>query len=180
MKVIFFDIDGVLNSRWFIDKMWALTKEYRYDPIDPDAMKKLNIIVEKTGAKLVICSTWRYSHTVEELQTIFEKHGFIGEIIDTTDVNSHNLRGNDINKWICENHNVSKYCVIDDDNEIFNKDVHKFVHVSNLVGLTYKDVYKAISILNDTKISKMYSEFKLKRIAYYKKFIDFLYSFLYK
>lgn len=55
-KYIFLDIDGVLNSMdWF--------KENRetsdYTEIDPEKVKLLKEIVDKTGAEIILSSTWR-------------------------------------------------------------------------------------------------------------------------
>ena len=54
MKVIFLDIDGVLNCR--------KTPNPRKLPyiVDPKLLKRFKRLVERTGAKVVLASTWRY------------------------------------------------------------------------------------------------------------------------
>src|SRR5262245_20949878 len=54
MKVIFLDIDGVLNC--------ARTHNPRRLPyvIDPRLKKHLDGLLERTGAKIVLTSTWRH------------------------------------------------------------------------------------------------------------------------
>jgi hypothetical protein len=93
MKVIFLDIDGVLNhENWFKKRMTIKndfnSKEwndhYPFYEFDPESVKQLNKIIDKTGAKVVISSTWRHGRTVEQLQEILDKVGFIGEVIDKT------------------------------------------------------------------------------------------------
>jgi hypothetical protein len=53
MKIIFLDIDGVLNAHRF-DKVAQSTTILR------QCMRQLNRIIHKTDAKIIICSAWRY------------------------------------------------------------------------------------------------------------------------
>lgn len=90
MKVIFLDFDGVLNHQdWFVRrrdevKQDEIVAQYPFYEIDPESIKQLNRIVNETGAKIVVSSTWRHGRTVSELQEILERVGFIGEVIDKT------------------------------------------------------------------------------------------------
>ena len=90
MKVIFLDIDGVLNSEnWYRRRskeveMDAVQAQYPFYEFDPLAIKVLNRIVKETGAKVVVSSTWRLGKTVEELQVLLKNVGFEGEVIDKT------------------------------------------------------------------------------------------------
>ena len=47
-------------------------------------MELLNELIKKTGAKVVITSTWRLSRSVEELQRVLDYKGFEGEVIAKT------------------------------------------------------------------------------------------------
>jgi hypothetical protein len=93
MKVIFLDIDGVLNhEKWYkkrqhfkggLDqKEWSDC--YPFYEFDPESIDRLNKIIDQTGAVVVVSSTWRHSRRVEDLQEILEKVGFTGKVIDTT------------------------------------------------------------------------------------------------
>ena len=53
MKVIFLDIDGVLNGEK------SRTRCAGYIGIDSDKLLRLKRIVEQTGAKIVLISTWK-------------------------------------------------------------------------------------------------------------------------
>ncbi|MDE7380098.1 MAG: hypothetical protein K2N14_03500, partial [Clostridia bacterium] len=55
MKIIFLDIDGVLNSL----KYDASRDKRKLTNIDETRLPILKSIVEKTGAKIVLSSTWR-------------------------------------------------------------------------------------------------------------------------
>ena len=61
MKVIFLDIDGVLNPLFNIRRQHRLkrrTSSY-YITLDKYCLNNLKRIVETTGAKIVVSSSWR-------------------------------------------------------------------------------------------------------------------------
>jgi hypothetical protein len=76
MKVIFLDIDGVvcLPTRDH-DEYGSLFHQPFVD--------NLRWIVEETGAKIVISSTWRLSG-LKVMKEMWEKRGLPGEVIDVT------------------------------------------------------------------------------------------------
>jgi len=110
MLVSFLDFDGVLNSdEYFISnefkeyqKTFGLWVDHHYH-LDKKAVKLYSEFVEKTNAKTIISSNWRFHHDTKELISILEKVGFVGEVIGTTvfkyqDLNlellkSHKLEG---------------------------------------------------------------------------------------
>jgi hypothetical protein len=116
MNVIFLDIDGVLRTD-VSDRYWS---EATGQPIPKSVFDRLfsshsiailNEIVYITGAKVVITSTWRVQHSLEQLRSIFKIRGFRGQIIDTTKIIGN--RGEEIQEWL-DTHVVNKYVVIDD------------------------------------------------------------------
>ncbi len=67
MKVIFLDIDGVLNSEDACErKAWAYDAKGNVQTmllgIDSFNIPPLREIIERSGAKVVLSSTWRLSH----------------------------------------------------------------------------------------------------------------------
>lgn len=52
MRVLFLDIDGVLNHR-------AVFVPGDVAPICPVALARLKALIERTGATIVVSSTWR-------------------------------------------------------------------------------------------------------------------------
>ena len=132
-KLIFLDIDGVLNSQLYAEKHIKEDNEsntsvkYPMSEIDPISVGFLNGLIEDTGAEVVISSTWRFGHTIEELQNILEQRGFKGKIIGfTPDLHSKEpaaLRGNEIYKWMEDNIEYSEreltpYVIFDDDSDM--------------------------------------------------------------
>jgi hypothetical protein len=90
MKVLFLDIDGVLNSeRWYTHRqktvsMDEVSEKYPFYEIDPESVKWLNYVTDTTGAKIVCSSTWRLGRSVAALAERFKSVGITGEIIDST------------------------------------------------------------------------------------------------
>lgn len=91
MKVIFLDVDGVLNSEEWMksrrDKysMDDIHTQYPFYEFSPDLVANLNKITDATGAKIVVSSTWRLGRTVEQLIELLKSVGVTGEVIDKTD-----------------------------------------------------------------------------------------------
>ena len=90
MKVIFLDIDGVLNSEeWMVRRFNEtegdlIASQYPYYEFDKKLVENLNKIIKATDAKVVVSSTWRLGRSAEELQKLLTDVGFIGEVIDIT------------------------------------------------------------------------------------------------
>ncbi|MCP4741455.1 MAG: hypothetical protein GY871_04395 [Actinomycetales bacterium] len=63
-KIVFFDIDGVLNRT---------AKSFK-PFVDPELAERLFSIAEATDAGLVVHSSWRYTMSLEEIRSHFEAH----------------------------------------------------------------------------------------------------------
>ena len=164
-KIIFLDIDGVLNHENFYKKRYEKRYQedalaYPYSEIDPESVENLNSLIESTGAKVVISSTWRHSG-LEYCLDVLNFHGFKGDVIDITpDLSRHGgLRGNEILKWVEDNekligskHNFTEYVILDDDSDMLYWQRNNFILVDRYVGLTPGDVFRAKKILNGGKI----------------------------
>jgi len=147
MKIIFLDIDGVLNRQDGLNGP---------DHIDKDMVANINKIISSTGAKVVITSTWRCSMSQDQIQDHLNKFGFIGNIIDMTDDNNKS-RFNQISDWLDSN-TVSDFIILDDTGVMdhllhlssFKKLANKhFFQTKSLVGLTKDISDKIIDRLNN-------------------------------
>lgn len=157
-KIIFLDIDGVLNSRTYFNSR----KQIRdiADNLDPVAIGYLNQLIKDTGAYVVISSTWRMHHSKEELIELLSSRGFKGVIIGCTPVLSspHTVRGNEIHSWMRENPEIigtpvcdfNSYVILDDDSDMLYWHKDNFILVDGFVGLTPNVVYRATRLLGKT------------------------------
>lgn len=160
MKIIFLDIDGVLNSYegWVrIDNGDESNLRYLNEDkyakgswVDNLLVDRLRELISNTEATIVGVSSWFTSrHDVEEVSD------FLGiKITETTDYTGGGLqRGMSVDRYVNE-HKVKDYVVLDDSLQMYNEEQQKnLIHVNGRTGLTDEDVQKAISILNkrDTK-----------------------------
>lgn len=164
VKIIFLDIDGVLNSQLFYVHGRPGGVGLRSD-IDPVPVEFLNELIADTGAKVVVSSTWRLGRSTEELQTLLNQSGFTGEIIGKTKdlrprvsgtESDSILRGNEILCWIKENQDLIKqdywtfkhYVIFDDDSDMLYWQRDNFIQTDGYVGLTPTNTWKAKKILN--------------------------------
>lgn len=125
MKVIFLDMDGVLNNAEWMkardtdpdvkeeDRRWV-------GMIDPAAVEVLNEIVAKSGAKVVVSSTWRLIHPPADMQRFLEARGFKGEIIGSTPRSALRdcQRGDEIKRWLDQHEEVTEFVALDDDSDM--------------------------------------------------------------
>ena len=187
MKIIFLDIDGVLNSeRWYKHRweqmdMKVVEERYPFFEFDPDAVARLNRLVQETGAQVVISSTWRMGRSIEELQKLLDDVGFTGKVIDKTpffhDLVGHSYsvpRGCEIDHWLkergkfqrinwspekqleyIERAKVKNYVILDDDSDMLYNQREHFIKTPSMTGLTDEHVDQAIEILN-TPLEKLY------------------------
>lgn len=162
MKIIFLDIDGVLNNEINYNDA-ALEQRYvdtgEYDDIDKRCVSLLNTLIKSTGAKVVVSSTWRIGRTTEQLQETLNKFGFEGEVIGITpwmDRTQYMLRGNEIYAWLDQNEDLlgmnrydfNRYVIFDDDSDMLLWQKDNFIQIDPYVGLTPRNIWRAEHILN--------------------------------
>lgn len=163
MKIIFLDIDGVLNSTQTCEDWHLRTGKGGYGGFfDEDDMAtdenvkwgqklvdNLRTIVEKTGARIVVSSTWRKHFTVPKFKEMFSVYGWEGApVYDRTPL--MRIRGQEI-KWWVQKHKPEAYVIIDDFDDFLREQIPFFVETNPDIGLTSEDAEKAINILNITK-----------------------------
>jgi hypothetical protein len=90
MKIIFLDIDGVLNHELWYRRRFnevdtnIIENRYPYYEFDPLSILLLNKLTDITGAKIVISSSWRNSYSNERFRKLFTEIGITGEVYDST------------------------------------------------------------------------------------------------
>ena len=154
MKIIFLDIDGVLNSTEYIISLKgnfnSVDKVYQ---IDPKAVVRLNKITDATSASIVVSSTWRMFYKyMADLRGVLVEAGITGKVIDKTPVNN-NIRGAQIAEWIDKQNKrsdkVEQFIILDDDSDMGNL-MKYLIKTSHSDGLQDHHVELAIKRLNDS------------------------------
>lgn len=169
-KVIFLDIDGVLNTgRWYTQMDRNTPKDKYGYAFDPNAVANLKRIIDETGADIVISSSWK-SFGFSELEDMWQDRGLPGKLIgitpnsvsdemllnaDLDHMELFSIRGMEVKEWLSKNgKNVSHYVIIDDmDNFLPEQQTH-FVWTDPDVGITKEDAEQAIMILKNVRYAK--------------------------
>ena len=151
MKIIFLDIDGVLNNRkWFShisNHPQDKTKTWLQKQFEPRAVSLLNDLIEAAGAKIVVSSSWRIGHTKDELQKLLQEAGLKYDLLDYTPCKMSNYyRGNEIQWWLNDHPEVTSFVILDDNSDMLHL-MDKLVKTSNNHGLQREHIEKAKEIL---------------------------------
>lgn len=163
IRLIFLDIDGVLNSHEWDDAVVC-------GQIHRDKVARLNRVLSETDSKIVLSSAWRYivyrgESTMMGMEWLLRSHGIladrlIGVTREDSIVQPPNRKG-DLSKWITPNErgqqitdylktisNCRKYVVIDDMDLGISECGHPFVKTDGSIGLTDADAELAIKLLS--------------------------------
>jgi len=163
-KILFLDIDGVLNTKFWYRKMDDDTPRDKWGYVfDPMSVNNLKRIVDETGAKIVISSSWKCVG-LPELRKMWKARKLPGKIIDVTpncmcdeDLQDIDLdlidpgasRGYEIREWLSRHgEQVSHYAIIDDMYEMLPEQLSHLVMTDSETGITDEDADKVIAILN--------------------------------
>jgi hypothetical protein len=155
MKVIFLDIDGVLNCSTTENTL------YGYDFVDEDKLVRLKRIIDQTGAVVVLTSTWRIGwyhsddgHITEaadmfvELERELLKYGI--ELMDKTPMfrGGMSVRGQEIKRWIeNQDEEIESFVILEDWESLWPYNEDNIVWVDETVGLSEADAERAVKIL---------------------------------
>jgi HAD domain in Swiss Army Knife RNA repair proteins len=155
MKIIFLDIDGVLNT----DRQIRINNLKQNEGInfDQEAMGNLKKIIKKTKARIVITSTWRihqrengylWSELIRNFQLCNINSKVIIDITPITDMNMRlETRELEISKWLSTNKNIEKFVILDDQWSMGGLNNH-FIRCLPFNGITSKIADEVIKKLN--------------------------------
>ena len=143
MKILFLDIDGVLLPLPSDGHFEAELKP------SAEAVNNLNLLVQITGAHIVVTSHWRNGRTIKQLETLLENWGVKwGVFGKTKDSIGDEDRGYDIQYWLVNSREViDAFVVIDDDRTDLELFADKMVSPKPDKGLQFHDVSEAVRIL---------------------------------
>ena len=151
MKVIFLDIDGVIVTASHLADLHASGKRVAdhngLHRFDPRCVKNFVKILDATGAKIVLSSSWKMFGK-DMFDRLWETRKMPGEIMDFT-VNLMGGRGHEIARWLRDHDNVESFVIIDDTvSDLLRNQTDRTVHTTWEDGLTNELADVAIRILN--------------------------------
>ena len=155
IKCIFVDVDGVLNCSTTTKRL-EVCNEFAF--VDTRKVLRLRDVVERTGAKLVLSSTWRFGadpralcierEALRELVKEFRRvHCPLW--FDVTPYLPRAKRWQEINAWLINN-DVEDYIILDDwGEEEFRPMMDHLVKCDPRKGLTKERAELAIQMLGE-------------------------------
>lgn len=157
IKIIFLDVDGVLNTRKTIRRL-NCCNEFIF--VDTRKILRLRDIVERTGAKLVLSSTWRFG---AERDALYFEREALRELVaefrrvrcplwfDITPYFPHAKRWQEINAWLMLHPEVDEFVILDDLGDELKPFADQLVLTNKLEGLTKERAELAISMLGENE-----------------------------
>lgn len=152
-KVIFLDFDGVMDTAYYdhILVKEGLPGNDVYGPVfDPECIRNLGYVIEKTEADIVVSSSWKNLMTYGDFLDMWDSRKLPGFVIDVTPTSdTRKRRGDEIDAWLDECKEDCQYVIIDD-LEACNFNEHqlqKLIMVNPYNGLDSDAAERAIMLL---------------------------------
>jgi len=145
MRVIFLDIDGVLNSTKTCVAFGGFPLELHHlDAFDQVAIRLLRRLCDSSGIQIVLSSTWRKTHHWHD---VGQALGL--PIIGDTPV-MLGPRGEEISAWLTLHPEVNAYAIIDDDSDMLPDQMERFVQTDVHEGMTWADFQKLCALFGES------------------------------
>ena len=154
-RIIFLDVDGVLNNLDWAKRMKEEedVSVFRENILEKRALLLLKRLVESADARIVVSSAWRkIPSAYKDLLSQLDQYGM--KVFDKTPYVGGD-RGNDITAWFKRHPGKYSYAILDDDSDMT-------VHMDHLVqtsfyhrGLTGEHVDRCIELLKRDPIDPL-------------------------
>lgn len=139
--VVFLDVDGVL-----------IGYNLQLPSFSPVAVREFNRILDKTGAKIVLSTSWRFDENcIADLLRCGVR--FDGNLIGTTGV-CLDTRGEEIYAWLEEHGRPRRFVALDDDERGMELIGDAFIRTDFAIGLTRPLADKAIARLRSRSVAR--------------------------
>lgn len=137
MKLIFLDIDGVLNTHndFFEASYYGHEHNKGNEILSRANLAVLDRLIDHTGAKIVVSSTWRFHFKNSQLHEMFKARGFkaprttfIGQTPDLRmgiTSGPEYFRSKEIHAFLEDRDDVESYVILDDIPERWFSDEHQ-------------------------------------------------------
>lgn len=138
MKVLFLDIDGVLNSHRtaYAFGGFPFCVDKHRERFDNVAIALVRNVVQAAGAQIVLSSSWRNDKDWERIGPA------LGLTIADRTPSLPTCRGDEIAAWLAAHPEVECYVILDDDGDMLDDQKPHFVQTKHEDGLTYADALR--------------------------------------
>ena len=148
VRIIFLDIDGVLNST----RTCIATGGYPGEELEAKDLTRFDWIAigllrrlcESSGIQIVLSSSWRI---IVDIKKLGDAMGL--PIIDKTPVLASS-RGNEIARWLSEHPEVEQWAIIDDDSDMLDSQRSRFVRTDGHEGYSWVNHLELCDIFGES------------------------------
>jgi len=146
VKILFLDIDGVLNSKLFYKYIYK--PENGWSRFDPYCVVLIKRLIEEFSMRVVITSTWR-NGIVDRLMKELEENELVYHLHKDwhTPIIRPASRGKEIKLWLDEHPEAKEYLIIDDNENLLEDQLTRFVKTSSFAGMAQEHYNQARNIL---------------------------------
>lgn len=163
MKIIFLDIDGVMNHRNFFER----SRLHYLQEFCPVSVRNLREIIKRTDTKIVLSSTWRKNKSLEKIKELFSWYDLDQYIIGKTPVVENAIRGLEIKEFLsiseASGFDIESFIIFDDDDDM-GEYIDRLIHCVDYSGLTDERREEAISLLGESEEFKRQREIEDERV----------------
>ena len=166
-RFIFLDFDGVLNTGRYQRELQTRGEMGRdaFGPLfDPQAIDALRMLLDRSGAQLIITSSWR-TEGLAAMRDLWQSRSLPGEIADVTPFYLYGAyrdsldgepfmgftpgcRGLEIAEWLTRHADPdASYVILDDEEDFLLRQAFRLVRINPETGLTSVDARKAMVVL---------------------------------
>jgi hypothetical protein len=146
-KILFLDIDGVLNSEEFYKN--SFNSGEHLNRFDPSSVSFIKALVEEFSLKIVISSTWRFG-AVDRLMHELKRNKLLNYLYPDwfTPVIHPVHRGTEIKFWLDLHPEITDYAIIDDDENILEEQKNNYVKTCLHKGMTIEHYNRVRAIFS--------------------------------
>jgi len=146
--VLFLDVDGALNSALFQqENPGAFDSADDAEALDPVAVARLEQVLLRTGAVIVVSSAWRRFHTAGGIQDFLHRRGAPSARVIGVTPSLTGYRGEEIKMYLKEHPEVTRFAIVDDDSDM-EPFYDKLVKTTLALGMLDEHVELLVTMLN--------------------------------
>jgi hypothetical protein len=145
VRVLFLDIDGVLNRTGFHPGTSVGLRSW----IEPELAQRLSSVLRTISADIVLASDWRRERELALLRDELAAAGVDGTLIDKTPTLAGQPRWREIEAWMTANETAPESMVIVDDGYDMGALGARFVRASPLSGFDESVAAAIVALFRD-------------------------------
>lgn len=152
VKVLFLDIDGVLATFSWMRSIGALWDCDPIEQLDPVLGARLERVLQRTGAVIVVSSSWRCDDNSppDVIESILRLRGVPSAVVvgATPDPWAGSCTGYEIQRWLDGHPEVTRFAIVDDENTMLHL-APRLVKTTLEHGLLDEHVERLVELLGE-------------------------------